>query len=433
MSASAVQLAKAGPVSKGTRAFARFEWMLALRYLRSRRSRFLPSVIAAISFLAIMVAVTTLIVVMSVMNGFHLELMNKIIGVNGHLFLQASGRPLENYDAVIGRLAKVPGIRFALPMVEGAAGVSSRVQQTGALVRGVRERDLKMLPGIGANVKQGTLDGFDSSEGVAIGQRMADNLGVRIGDSISILTARGEATPFGMAPRIKAYPVVAIFQIGVSEFDNIFVYMPLQEAQAYFSREGQATVIEAFADDPDSMDDIRARIDAALEEPLLMVDWRQRNQTFFEALKVERTVMFFILTLIVLVASLSIISGLTMLVKDKGRAIAILRTMGATSGAIMRVFLLTGISIGIAGTGAGFLFGVLLARNLEPIRVFINRMFNLNVFDPTYYFLSQLPSSIRLADVLSVVLLSLTLSILATIYPSWRAARLDPVDALRYE
>lgn len=417
----------------GTRPFALFEWMLALRYLRARRSRFLPSVIAAISFLAIMVAVATLIVVMSVMNGFHLELMNKIIGVNGHLFLQASGKPLENYDAVIAKLEKAPGIKLALPMVEGAAGVSSRFQQTGALVRGARERDIKRLPGIGANVRQGTLDNFDKSEGVAIGQRMADNLGVRVGDSISILTARGEATPFGMAPRIKAYPVVAIFQIGVSEFDNIFVYMPLEEAQAYFNREGQATVIEAFVDDPDRMDAIRATIDRTLDEPLLMVDWRQRNQSFFEALKVERTVMFFILTLIVVVASLSIISGLTMLVKDKGRAIAILRTMGATSGAIMRVFLLTGTSIGIAGTFAGFLLGVLIARNLEMIRVFLNRALSMNIFDPTYYFLSQLPSVIRFSDVMTVVGLSLALSILATVYPSWRAARLDPVDALRYE
>ncbi len=416
-----------------TRPFARFEWMLASRYLRARRVGFLPSVIAAISFLAITLAVATLIVVMSVMNGFHLELMNKIIGVNGHLFLQASGRALENYDEVIAKLEKVQGMKFVLPMVEGAAGVSSRVQQTGALVRGVREKDIKRLPGIGGNVRLGTLDGFDTSEGVAIGQRMADNLGVRIGDTISILTARGEATPFGMAPRIKAYPVVAIFQIGVSEFDNIFVYMPLEEAQSYFNREGQATVIEGFVHDPERMDEIRARIEKATDKPLLMADWRQRNQSFFEALKVERTVMFFILTLIVLVASLSIISGLTMLVKDKGRAIAILRTMGATSGAVMRVFLMTGAMIGIAGTLAGFLLGLLVARNLEAMRVFLNRIFSLNLFDPTYYFLSQLPSVVRMSDVVTVVILSLTLSLLATIYPSWRAARLDPVDALRYE
>jgi lipoprotein-releasing system permease protein len=416
-----------------TRPFARFEWMLASRYLRARRVGFLPSVIAAISFLAITLAVATLIVVMSVMNGFHLELMNKIIGVNGHLFLQASGRALDNYDEVLAKLEKVQGMKFVLPMVEGAAGVSSRVQQTGALVRGVREKDIKRLPGIGGNVRLGTLDGFDTSEGVAIGQRMADNLGVRIGDTISILTARGEATPFGMAPRIKAYPVVAIFQIGVSEFDNIFVYMPLEEAQSYFNREGQATVIEGFVHDPERMDEIRARIEKATDEPLLMADWRQRNQSFFEALKVERTVMFFILTLIVLVASLSIISGLTMLVKDKGRAIAILRTMGATSGAVMRVFLMTGAMIGIAGTLAGFLLGLLVARNLEAMRVFLNRIFSLNLFDPTYYFLSQLPSVVRMSDVVTVVILSLTLSLLATIYPSWRAARLDPVDALRYE
>ena len=300
-------------------------------------------------------------------------------------------------------------------------------------MRGIREEDIKRLPGIAGNVRRGTLEGFDTAGGVAIGAKMAEQLSVRVGDTISVLTAKGAATPFGVAPRIKAYPVVAIFQIGVSEFDGIFVYMPLSEAQAYFNREDEASVIEAFVQDPDDMDAMRVKLDKAVGRPMIMTDWRQRNRSFFEALKVERTVMFLILTLIILVAALNIISGMTMLVKDKGRDIAILRTMGATRGAVLRIFLVTGATIGASGTFAGLLLGLVVAHNLEAVRQLINRSFGLNVFDPNLYLLSRLPSVVVVSDVLTVVALSLCLSLLATIYPAWRAAKLDPVEALRYE
>ena len=416
-----------------TRPFAPFEWMIALRYLRARRAKSFVSVIAGFSFAGIMLGVATLIVVMSVMNGFHLELMSKIIGINGHIFLQGVETPLNDYDAVIKRVEQVPGVTLVIPMVEGAAGVSSPYQQSGALVRGIREADIKRLPGIAGNVRRGTLEGFDTAGGVAIGAKMAEQLSVRVGDTISVLTARGAATPFGVAPRIKAYPVVAIFQIGVSEFDGIFVYMSLNEAQAYFNREDEASVIEAFVEDPDDMDAMRLKLDKAVGRPMIMTDWRQRNRSFFEALKVERTVMFLILTLIILVAALNIISGMTMLVKDKGRDIAILRTMGATRGAVLRIFLVTGATIGASGTFAGLLLGLLVAHNLESVRQLINRSFGLNVFDPNLYLLSRLPSVVVVSDVVLVVALSLCLSLLATIYPAWRAAKLDPVEALRYE
>lgn len=416
-----------------TRPFAAFEWLLALRYLRARRAQGFVSVIAGFSFIGIMVGVATLIVVMAVMNGFHIELLNKIVGVNGHIFLQGVGGPLSDYQAVVDRVENVPGVKLVIPLTEAAAAISSPYRQTGGLVRGIRGADLARLPGVAKHVQHGTLANFDHAKGVAIGSKMAETLAVRVGDRISILTAKGADTPFGVVPRIKSYPVVAIFKTGISEFDGIFVFMPLAAAQAFFNEEGRVSVIEIFVDHPDAMAQMRAKLDSAVGRPMIMTDWTQRNKSFFDALKIERTVMFVILTLIVLVASLNIISGLTMLVKDKGHDIAILRTMGATRGAVMRIFFITGAAIGTAGTAAGVILGLILARNLEPIRLFINRTFDINAFDPNFYLLSHLPSVVVPSDVLAVTCLSLGLSLLATIYPSWRAAKLDPVEALRYE
>ena len=415
--------------------FAPFEWMIAARYLRARRASGYVSVIAGFSFLGITLGVATLIVVMSVMNGFHKDLLDKIVGINGHIFLQAADTPLTDYDAVAKRVAAVPGVRLAIPMIEGSAFASSTFAQGGAgvLVRGIEEADIKRLPGIAGTVRSGTLAGFDKAGGVAIGQRLADNLNLRVGDMIKLITANGAQTPFGVVPRVKSYPVDAIFQIGMAEFDGIFVYAPLPAAQAFFNQDGQASVIELFLNDPERIDTVRDAIQAAVDRPVLMTDWRERNRTFFDALNVERNVMFIILTLIVLVAALNIISGLIMLVKDKSHDIAILRTMGATRGAIMRIFLITGASIGVAGTLAGFLLGLAVADNVEPIRQFLNRLLHANLFPAELYFLSRLPSVVDPRDVASVVGMTLVLSILATLYPSWRAAKLDPVEALRYE
>jgi lipoprotein-releasing system permease protein len=407
--------------------------MIAARYLRPRRREAFISIIAVLSFLGIMLGVATLIVVMAVMNGFRAQLIDKILGLNGHFVVQAMDSELTDFDAVSRRIAQVPGVVSAIPLVEGQALASGAETSSGALVRGVREEDLRRVPGIANNIRLGTIEDFNQSEGVAIGTRLAAALGLTLGDALTLVSPRGNITPLGVTPRIKAYPVVAIFEIGMSEYDSSFIFMPFEEAQIYFNQDGKATAIEVYLDDPDAIDAMRPVIEEAAERQILLGDWRQRNSTFFSALEVERNVMFLILLLIVLVAALNIISGLIMLVKDKGRDIAILRTMGATRGAIMRVFFMTGAAIGTTGTLAGFLLGVVICLNVESIRQFLSRLTRTEVFSPELYFLSQLPADMDSGETVSVIVMALTLSFLATIYPAWRAARLDPVEALRNE
>jgi lipoprotein-releasing system permease protein len=419
--------------STGTHPFSSFEWLLSLRYLRARRKEGFISVIAGFSFLGIMLGVATLIIVMAVMNGFRQELLSKILGLNGHLLIQPLESPLTDFAAVADRVSKVDGIYLAAPLVEGQALASSPFNASGVVVRGMRGADLAKLTQISRNIKQGTLDGFDDGQGLAIGSRLAEQLSVRAGDNLTLVAPRGAVTPMGTTPRIKAYKIAAVFEIGMSEYDSAFVFMPLSEAQAYFNRAGDVTAIEVYTNDPDHIDGFRQSVTAAAARPIYMVDWRQRNATFFNALQVERNVMFLILTLIVLVAALNIVSGLIMLVKDKGSDIAILRTMGATQGAIMRVFLITGASIGIVGTGVGFLLGTIVCLNIEEIRRFLSWLTNTELFSPELYFLSKLPADMNVKETAAVVVMALGLSLLATLYPSWRAARLDPVEALRYE
>lgn len=416
-----------------TRPFAPFEWMLSLRYLRARRKEGFISIIAGFSFLGIMLGVATLIIVMAVMNGFRKELLDKILGLNGHLLIQPLESPLTDWRQVAERVSKVSDIRLAAPIVEGQALASSPFNSAGVLVRGIRSADLLKLPSIAKNIKQGTLDGFDDGQGLAIGKRLADQLSLRAGDNVTLVAPRGAVTPMGTTPRIKTYKVGAVFEIGMSEYDAAFVFMPLTEAQAYFNRSGDVTAIEVYTANPDKVQNFRKLVTDAAARPIFMVDWRQRNATFFNALQVERNVMFLILTLIVLVAALNIISGLIMLVKDKGHDIAILRTMGATQGAVMRIFLITGASIGVVGTLLGFVVGTLVCLNIESIRQFLSWVTSTELFSPELYFLSRLPANMDPGETTAVVVMALSLSLLATLYPSWRAARLDPVEALRYE
>ena len=417
----------------GTRAFSAFEWMLSLRYLRARRKEGFISVIAGFSFLGIVLGVATLIIVMAVMNGFRKELLDKILGLNGHLLIQPLESPLTDWKEVAERVSKIEGVMLASPVVEGQALASSPFNSAGVLVRGVRGADLARLPSIANRIKQGTLEGFDEREGVVIGRRLADQLSLRAGDNVTLVAPRGAVTVIGTTPRIKSYRIVAVFEVGMSEYDAAFVFMPLPEAQAYFNRQGDVSAIEVYTNNPDRMDRFRKLVTEGAGRPIFMVDWRQRNATFFNALQVERNVMFLILTLIVLVAALNIISGLIMLVKGKGPDIAILRTMGASQGSVMRVFFITGASIGVIGTFAGFLLGTLVCANIESIRQFLSWITATELFSPELYFLSRLPAEMDIRETTAVVVMALTLSVAATLYPSFRAARLDPVEALRYE
>ena len=416
-----------------TRPFAPFEWMLSSRYLRARRKEGFISVIAGFSFLGIMLGVATLIIVMAVMNGFRSELLGKILGLNGHLLIQPLESPLTDWKDVADRINKVSGIRLAAPVVDGQALASSPFNASGVLVRGIRAADLDNITSIAKNIKQGTLEGFDEGKGVAIGRRLADQLSIHAGDNITLVAPRGAVTPIGTMPRIKPYKVAAVFEIGMSEYDSTMVFMPLAEAQAYFTRANDRPAIDNYTVKPDRLAQYRKAVTEAAGRPIYLVDWRQRNSTFFNALQVERNVMFLILTLIVLVAALNIISGLIMLVKDKGSDIAILRTMGASQGAIMRVFLITGAAIGVVGTLTGLVVGLVVCLNIESIRQFLSWLTNTELFSPELYFLSKLPAEIDVGETVAVVVMALTLSFLATLYPSWRAARLDPVEALRYE
>ena len=414
--------------------FNAFERMVALRYLRARREEGFVSVIAGFSLAGIALGVATLIIVMSVMNGFRAELLQRILGLNGHLGVyELTNRPMTDFDKIAGKIAKVDGVVRVIPTVEGQVLVSANSVAAGVIVRGVRPGDIRAREIIADNIRAGSLENFKGRSSVIVGSRFARKFGVRPGDTVRLVSPQSNATAFGSVPRSKRYKIAAVFEVGMFEYDSSFVFVSLEAAQIYFRSKNAVTNIEVFLENPDQVPNTRAEILRAAGEALRIVDWQQANASFFNAIEVERNVMFLILTLIILVAAFNIISGMIMMVKDKGRDIAILRTMGASRGMVMRVFLLAGASVGVIGTAIGFGLGVAFAGNIETIRQWLQGLTGTELFAAEIYFLSQLPSVVETSDVVSVVAMSLGLSFLAVLYPAWRAARLDPVEALRYE
>ena len=419
--------------SRSFRPFAPFEWMIAARYLRAKRQESFVSVISGFSLLGIALGVATLIIVMSVMGGFRNEFLKSLLGFNGHVTVQAVGQPIMGYEAATARLAKVPGVVRAAPIIDAQVMATAYGVNSGVIARGMREQDLATLHSVASTLNKGALEAYREG-GVVIGTGLANKFGVRVGDSITLISPRGQDTPFGTTPYTSISVTVAgIFKVGNTLYDSGFVFMPLPEAQAFAGYEQGVTAIEVMLTNPEDNMRLLPQLAGAAGAGTRLVPWQNVNTAFMEAIEIERNVMFLILSLIILVAALNIISGLVMLVKDKSRDIAILRTMGASRGAVMRVFLISGMSIGVTGTLVGLVLGVVFCLNIENIRQFLQSLTGTTLFDPTIYFLSRMPADLDPMQVTGVVLMALGLTFLATLYPSWRAAKLDPVEALRYE
>jgi len=413
--------------------FSALERMIAFRYLRSRRQEGFISVIAWFSLAGIALGVATLIVVMSVMNGFRAELLSRILGLNGHISIMAPNQAFTDFDRIATQVKQQSDVIAAVPLVEGQALVIVGGRASGVVVRGMRPQDLAKRNILANNIKNGSLSNVTGMETILIGARMAQRFKIGVGDTLTLISPKLAETAIGVIPRLKQFTVGAIFEVGMYEYDDSFVFMPLESAQAFLEMDKDISYIEVMVDDLEKVEDVSRKIFMTLEGKYTVRDWQRVNQTFFNAVQVERNVMFLILTLMILVAAFNIISSMIMLVKDKSRDIAILRTMGASRGMVMRIFLLAGSSIGVLGTCLGAGLGIAFALNIEAIRQGIQSLAKVELFSAEIYFLSKLPAILRIEDVGIVVSMAMGLSILATLYPSWRAGRVDPIEALRYE
>jgi lipoprotein-releasing system permease protein len=417
--------------------FTPFERAVAFRYLRARKGERFVSVTALFSLVGISLGVAALIIVMAVMNGFRQDLIGRIIGLNGHLTVQpASGRALPDPAALAARLRAIPGVEQVSPTVEGQVLLTGQSGgAAGGLVRGILPEDLQARPVVAEGLRGGSLAAFGTEEDTAVlGLRLALRMNLRLGDRITLVLPQARAGDVFQAPRQRAFRVVGVFDSGLAEADGRQVYIPLAAAQAFFGL-GEAAVseLELFVEDPAQVTPVTQAVRAALGGlPVRVADWQRTNSSVYAAVVVERNVMFLILTLIILVAAFNIVSSLTMLVKDKGADIAILRTMGAGRGAVLRIFLLAGGVVGCGGTLIGFVLGLGVAANFDTLRGWLLALEGTPLFRPELLFLTQLPSVVDPGEVATVLAMGLLLSLLATLYPSWRAARIDPVEGLRH-
>ena len=421
--------------------FAPFEWMIAWRYLRARRAEGGVSVMTWISLVGITLAVFALIATLAVRSGFRAEFVDTILGSNAHLTVYSTtrtdeagnpDRTIADYEGMAQQVERVPFIQRVAPLVKGQVMATANGNNAGVEVFGIAPDDLKAIPRIAdPETGRGDLDRFE--EGVAIGSGVAMMLGVGVGDDVKLISPNGVKTAFGVSPRVKSYTVTWIFTAGRYDIDRTRIYMPFAEAQLYFNREGVADELEVIVSDPEDVESFIQPVSEAVGPGALIWTWQDASGGFLRALEIEDNVMFVILSVLVLIATMNIVSGLIMLVKNKGRDIGILRTMGLTEGSVMRVFFICGSFTGIIGTAMGVILGCLFAIYIDPIFAFVNYVAGGGVWDPSIRGIYALPAKLQMADVMSAVLLSLGLSFIVTIFPARRAARMNPVEALRYE
>ena len=414
--------------------FGPFERAVAGRYLRARKGERFVSVIAIFSLVGIALGVATLIIVMSVMNGFKADLLSRILGLNGDLSIYGAGAPIGDYQAITARVRQVPHVTAAAPIIEGPVLLNAGSYSAAGLVHGMGAADLKALHAISDNIQAGTLDAFGGDDAVVIGATLATRANLSVGSRLTLISPNGAATAFGTVPRVRAYRVVAVFDAGVNDYNASYVFLPMRAAQVYFQMPDTVSLIQVMTRNAEDVSAVTPQIRQALAgDRLHVLDWTQSNNAFFGAVQVEQNVMFLILTLIILVAAFNVISSLIMMVKDKTRDIAVMRTLGAGRGAIMRIFLMCGASVGVTGTVVGTVIGIVFCSNIERIKNLVQQVTGANLFNPEVYYLEHLPAKLEWGQVSQVIVMALALSLLATLYPSWRAARTDPVEALRHE